>query len=109
MTLKTSSGVDVSEKTLVPYTLENLQQDPEFRADWAAVLRIFDQYRLNEAILLHFTTAATRKGSVDDIIKLSGVDLLRQEGALELWDILRYGMLPRLDQDSVVPTNDGEL
>lgn len=83
-------------KYLNAHTLEALKIDGEFRAVWSEVLKEIERFRLNEAILQYITTPKLRKGEADELGKQAAIDLWRQEGMLELWEILMYQMVPQL-------------
>lgn len=93
----------------LPYTLENLKKTPAFQEAWVTVLEVFEQFRLNEAILLHLTRPLPRKGNPDDVLKAAAIDQWRQEGAIELFDMLVFGLLDSDDDETIEQTNDGEI
>jgi len=93
----------------LPYTLDNLKKTPAFQEAWATVLQVFDQFRLNEAILMHLTRPLPRTGNPDDVLKAAAIDQWRQEGAIELFDMLVFGLIDDDDDTTIEQTNDGDL
>lgn len=88
--------VDRELRRINAVTLEQLAVSTEFREFWASTLKGIESFRLNEAVLLHLSSARKRAGTVLEVNAQAAIDMWRLEGGMELWDMLLYTLIPQL-------------
>ena len=90
-------------------SLEDLQEDPEFREFWGEVLKGIRRFGLNEAILGFIHRPKQRVGSIDHINAQSALDMHRLEGSLEIWETLLYLTSEKVQPVQVETSYEGYL
>lgn len=90
-------------------SLEDLQEDPEFREFWGEVLKGLRKFSVNEAILGFIHRPKQRVGTIDHINAQSALDMHRLEGSLEIWETLLYLISEKVQPVQVETSYEGDL
>jgi hypothetical protein len=90
-------------------SLEDLQEDPEFREFWGEVLKGLRKFSVNEAILGFIHRPKQRVGTIDHINAQSALDMHRLEGSLEIWETLLYLTSEKVQPVQVETSYEGDL